>query len=145
MDAALISGQETLRDIARRFEVSKDALTRHKGRHLPALLVKAHEAEEAAVADDLLSQVEDLQARTLRILDAAEASGEYRVALSAMREARANIELLGRLAGERREQPVNILVSPEWFSLRTTVLDALAPYSEARASVALRLLELESS
>jgi hypothetical protein len=145
MDAALISGQVTLRDIGRQFNVSKDALARHKRRHLPASLLKAHEAKEAAVAGDLLSQARNLHARTLSILDRAEASGEHRVALSAIREARANIELLGRLAGELQEGPVNILISSQWLTLRTAVLEALISYPEARASVSVRLLELGNS
>ncbi len=145
MDATLISNQETLRDIARRFEVSKDALARHRRSHLPASLVKAHEAQEVAVADDLLSQARNLQARTLSILDAAEASGEHRVALSAIREARTNLEAMSRMAGELQERPATTLVSSEWVTLRTTLLEALVPYPEARASVSVRLLELGSS
>jgi len=145
IDVALISSQEAIRVIARRFEVSKDALARHRRTHLPASLAKAYEAEEVAVADDLLSQVRDLQAHTLGILDSAKASSDHRVALSAIREARANIELLGRLAGELQELPVNILISSQWLALRTAVLEALGPYPEARVSVAVRLLELESS
>jgi hypothetical protein len=61
IDRTLVVGQEALRTIADRFSVSKTALGRHKENHLPATLAVAREAEQAASADDLLSQVRDLQ------------------------------------------------------------------------------------
>ena len=128
-----------------KYRVSKDALSRHKANHLPATLAKAQEAQEVAQADDLLNQVRSLQSRTLTILEAVEASGEYRTALAAIGEARRNLELLGKIAGELDERPVvNVLVSTEWVSIRTTVLEALSPYPQARAAVAESLVELES-
>ncbi len=53
--------------------------------------------------------------------------------------------MMSRLARELQERPVDVLVSREWLTLRTAVLEALVPYPEARASVSVRLLELESS
>ena len=143
IETALISGAP-LRDIAGRYGVSKSALERHKADHLPAGLAKAREAEEAARADDLLSEVRGLQARTLAILESAEASGEHRTALAAIAEARRNLELLGKLAGELDERPVvNVLVSAEWITIRTVLLEALSPYPQASTAVAERLVELE--
>ena len=143
IETALISGAP-LRDIAGRYGVSKSALERHKADHLPAGLAKAREAEEAARADDLLSHVRGLQGRTLAILEAAEASGEHRTALAAIAEARRNLELLGKLAGELDEHPVvNVLVSAEWITIRTVLLEALSPYPQASTAVAERLVELE--
>jgi hypothetical protein len=143
IETALISGAP-LRDIAGRHGVSKSALERHKADHLPAGLAKAREAEEAARADDLLSEVRGLQARTLAILESAEASGEHRTALAAIAEARRNLELLGKLAGELDERPVvNVLVSAEWIVIRTVLLEALSPYPQAGTAVAERLVELE--
>ncbi len=90
-------GNVGLRDIARQFQVGKDAASRHRADHLPATLVKAREAGEAAQADNLFGQVRDLQVRTLGILDQAEGADDPRVALAAIREARANLELLAKL------------------------------------------------
>jgi hypothetical protein len=124
------------RDIARQYGVSKDALSRHLRDHVPQQLVKASEALEAADADDLLEQVRGLQARTLNILEAAETSREHRTALAAIRETRSNLELLAKLLGELDERPqVNILASSEWLELRTVIVGALEPYSEARGAV----------
>ncbi len=134
INAALLS-ETPLRDMARRYATSKDALARHR-EHLPVHLVKAQDAAEVAQADNLLEQVKSLQARALTILDKAEASGDLRTALSAIREARGNLELLAKLLGElQQEGTVNVLVAPEWLSLRAVVVEALAPYPQAREAV----------
>ena len=83
----------------------------------------------------MLSQVKHLQTRALTILDKAEGAGELRTALGAIREARGNLELLAKLLGELDERPVNVIISPEWLELRTVIVGALEPYSEARGAV----------
>ena len=141
INRALVEGT-ALSEIAALFRVSDDALSRHKARHLPGALVKAQAAKEIARADDLLDQVRDLQARTLAVLDEAETSGEHRTALSAIGQARANVELLAKLLGELDDRPqVNLLqLSPEWLELRAVIVSALEPHEAARNAV-LRALE----
>ena len=134
IDAALVA-ENPLRDIARRYATSKDALARHK-EHLPSKLVKAKDAQEIAQADTLLEQVRNLQTRALSILDRADHSGDLKTALSAIREARSNLELLAKLLGELQpEGTVNITVSPEWLTLRAVVIAALHPYPDAAQAV----------
>lgn len=143
IDAALVSGAP-LRDIAGRHGVSKSALERHKGAHLPSHLAKARAAEEVAGADALLLQVRHLQDRTLGILHASEDAGELRTALAAIREARGNLELLAKLLGELDESPrMDVLISTEWLTVRTTLLEALGSHPEARVAAAGALLALE--
>ena len=114
IDQALVKRQ-SFRNIAAQFEVSTSALVRHHDDHLPASLVKAQEAAEAAQADDLLAQVVDLRDKALGVLGKAEKSDDLRTAVSAIREARGCVELLGKLAGQLKDAPtVNILVSAEW-------------------------------
>jgi hypothetical protein len=136
IDMALVAG-EPYRSVANRYEsLSQASVQRHSENHLPATLAQAKGAEMIAHADDLLEQVRDLQVRTFAILEAAEASEQHRTALSAIREARGNLELLAKLLGELDERPVtNILISPEWLELRTVIVTALEPYSDARESV----------
>jgi transposase-like protein len=125
IDEALVSGAP-YRSVAKRFELSESAVYRHKTEHLPAHLLKAREVEEAARADDLLEQVRSLQAHALDILERAEKAGDLRTALAAISQARGNLELLGKLAGELDERPVvNLTVSPEWLELRTVIVGAL--------------------
>ena len=135
INGALVVG-EAFRNIAKRYDTSSTALFRHKAEHLPATLVKGREAEEVARADDLLAQVRGLQAKALSILAKAEAAGDLRVALGAIREARGNLELLAKLLGELQDgQTVNVLVAPEWVSIRGSILLALERYPEARLAV----------
>src|SRR5215208_3827621 len=140
IDETLVTGAP-YRSVAKRFERSDSAVYRHKTEHLPAHLLKAKEVEEAARADDLLDQVRNLQAHALDILGRAEKAGDLRTALAAISQARGNLELLGKLAGELDERPVvNLNVSPQWLELRTLIVGALEPYSEARGAV-LRAIE----
>jgi hypothetical protein len=140
IDEALVSGTP-YRSVAKRSGLSESAVYRHKTEHLPAHLLKAREVEEVAQADDLLEQVRHLQAHALDILECAEKAGDLRTALAAISQARGNLELLGKLAGELDERPVvNVLVSPEWLELRAVIVGALEPHSEARGAV-LRALE----
>ena len=140
INQSLIEGT-ALSEIAALFRVSDDALSRHKARHLPGTLVKAQNAKEIARADDLLDQVRDLQARTLAVLDEAETSREHRTALSAVGQARANVELLAKLMGNLDDRPqVNISMSSEWLELRAVIVSALEPHEVARDAV-LRALE----
>ena len=106
IDRSLVNG-EPFRHIATRSGTSSSALVRHK-EHLPKALVKAHEVQEVAHADDLLGQVLDLRDRALRLLDTAEADGDTRTGLAGVREARACLELLGKVKGELVERHAHL-------------------------------------
>ena len=137
IDRALSPRVDSYRHIASQFDVSTAAVRRHEAEHLPESLAMAQEAREVAHGDDLLAQVVDLQQRTLAILTQAEKKGDGRLALSAIAEARRNLELLGKLAGElQQEGTVNLILTPQWIELQTVILQALAPYPEARLAVA---------
>lgn len=52
-------------------------------------------------------------------------------------ESRQDLELLGKLLGELKDTAtVNVLILPEWQTLRAAILSALAPYPQARIAVA---------
>ncbi len=136
VDKALVERQ-AFRHIAARFQVSTSALVRHHDDHLPAALVKAQAATEAAQANALLAQVVDLRDKALDVLDTAQGSADLCVALGAIREARGCVELLAKLAGQLKDAPtVNILVSAEWQGLQAVILQALEPHTAARLAVA---------
>lgn len=80
INTLLLKG-ETYRKISERFSVSAAALSRHKNQHIPKAMTKAQEAQEVAQADNLLEQVQNLQAKALSILAKAEAAGDLRTAL----------------------------------------------------------------
>jgi hypothetical protein len=136
IDEALVGGTALSALAAKYCDISEDALGRHKANHLPAKLVMAEQAAEVVEANNLLDQVGDLQRRALAILDKAEEAGELRTALSAIKEARGNLELLAKLLGELDERPVvNLNISPEWLELRAVIVGALEPHPEALSAV----------
>jgi hypothetical protein len=143
IDQALVSGAAK-RDVSALFRVSEDAVTRHAAVHLPKALAQAHEEHEAARADDLLSEARRLKEITMGLLGRAVQANDLRPALVAVREARGNLELMGRLLGELEGPTVNVLLSSEWAHTRTALLAALAPFPEARIAVAAQLMALES-
>ena len=135
IDRALVGGTAKRR-IAADFSVSESAVWRHFREHLPELLSRAYEAEQAAEADKLLTDISRIHVRTLVMLQEAEKSGDLRTALAAVREARNNISLLAELRGQLdRRPPLNLQVNAEWIEVRSAIVQALEPYSGAREAV----------
>lgn len=137
VDRLIIAGQP-MSQIAKRIGVSDSAIARHRDAHLSPAIAKV----EAERGSKLLNRVEHLITRTEAILTAAEESGKVSVALSAVREMRELLRLLGNASGELDERPsvtVNLLASPEWLTVRARIVGALAPYPAAREAVALAL------
>jgi hypothetical protein len=146
IEDAIVIRSQAKRRIAAQFGVTEQALRRHLREHLPELLKKAREAEEASRADELLRHLRALHSKTLSILLSAEGSGELRTALSAIREARGNLELLAKLSGElQQEGTVNLHLSPEYLEVRTAILVAVEPYPEAARAISRAMLGIESN
>ena len=135
IDAALVA-REPFRDIAGQHGISKSALVRHSDDHIPAALMKAQAATEAAQADALLAQVVDLRDKALGILTHAESAKNWPAAIGAVREARGCVELLGKLAGQLRDAPtINLFMTAEWRETQTAILAALEAHPDARLAV----------
>ena len=136
IDKALVA-RATFRGAAAKYGVSKSSLMRHYDDHLPASLVKAQDAKEAAEADDLLAQMISLRDEALGILEKAKEAEDLSTALNAIRVTQGTVELLGKLAGQLRDAPtINLVLSAEWQAVQANVLTALDPYPEARLAVA---------
>lgn len=130
IDKKLIEGI-SIRNIAKQFSLSPTSVHRHKA-HIPEILSKAKDIKEKAHSESLMEQISSLQARALNILSKTEQAEDWRAANGAIREVRGCLELLGKLAGELKEgQSVNIIVSPQWVRLRTSIIEALEPHPEA--------------
>jgi hypothetical protein len=145
-ESLVIDGMSN-RAITRQFDLSKDAVRRHR-HHIPELLVKASQALEVAQADDLLDQVRELQRRAMNILDKAEDADDLRTALVAIAQARGNLELLGKLAGELQQEGgttlnIALVEHPDYQRLSDAIYGALEPYDEPRWAVARALKGLE--
>src|SRR6266511_3421379 len=135
VDKALVAG-EPIRGIAALFRVSPDAVQRHK-EHIPQELKLAADAQRVASADGLLAEVNKLRLKAYGLLQKAEQAGDYRTAISGVKEARGCLELLGKLMGQLNDNPqINIVISPQWQQVRVLLMEALSPYPDARIAVA---------
>ena len=74
--------------------------------------------------------------RTLAILEAVEDTDEHRTALAAIREARANLELIGEVTKELdRAGTINWEINVEWQEVKALILTALGPHPAAQEAV----------
>ncbi len=115
LDECLVSGQ-SLRNIAKQFGVGHSALHRHRD-HIPKALTAAKQASEVADATTLLDRVERLVSRCETICEKAMAEGEWTPAVSATRELRGCLELIGKLSGELKQPGVNIGIQANFAEL----------------------------
>ncbi len=116
---------------------------RGRKRHLlvdtEGLVLKAREAVESADAEDLHAELRSEKADIRRLKTLAEKDEDYRTALFAVDKALKALELQARVAQLIDNSPkVNILVNPQWVAIRTTIMDALSAFPEARVAVASR-------
>jgi transposase-like protein len=91
--AALASG-ESSRQIAKRFGFTHTIVNRHIREHIGQALAACN------IAEPVLEQIRKLNTRTLAILRKAEDDSDPAMALAAIRESRANLQLVARLTGE---------------------------------------------
>ena len=155
VDKALVTGA-THRIVAEQFRLSPSAVYRHKRHHLPDRLRRAFEAgetrkavelvhhraeeqvREVGQALDIVQQLKAINGACLEVLQKARVDGKHSLSLQAVDRILKQIELQAKLLGELQENgpQVNVLVAPEWQEIRVNVLQALAPYPEAREAVA---------
>lgn len=139
IDHAIVGGA-ALVPLAQEYGVDRRALGRHRDSHLSASLVTLATAADVEQARSLRDRVLDLLTKAERILQQATDEGKVSTALSAVREVRGTLALLGQVTGELAASAgpqvvVNLAASPEWSAIRTAILVALAPYPEAKAAV----------
>jgi hypothetical protein len=145
IDRAIVAG-EALRNIAERVSLSVTALHRHKSDHLPAALVAAKAADDTGRALDVIGQLQTINRVAFGILKEARDARDGATALKAIDRIQKQIELQAKLLGDLDERPVvNVLLTPEWATVRAVIVEALAPYRDARIAVAERLATVEAS
>ena len=95
----LLRNRLSLRTVAERMGVSPWALHRHKAHLASAVIVAA----EIAGADSLLARVEEVLSEVKQIAAAAKKQKDWPAAVSALREVRACLQMVGRISGDLRE------------------------------------------
>lgn len=136
-DRALLLETRTQADVAREIGCHRSSVSRHVSNHLlPEASAQLAESDDMAGLD-IIEELEELYTCMKHHLERAEAADNWHAIRGFHAEARKDLELLARLIGELQDQPtVNILVSPAWVQTRAVILQALAPYPDARIAVA---------
>lgn len=98
IDGAVVHGDSNRR-IAARFDLSEAAVRRHAGAHLADDLRVAEADDRALDAARLVDDLVMLREVTLDLLARARRVGDLRGSVLVIREVRANVELLARMAG----------------------------------------------
>jgi hypothetical protein len=105
---------------------------------MPKALVAAQGEAAAEHGSALLNDIEALRVRVEALLSEAEAKGDTRGAVTAIREGTRLIELIGRMQGALTPPPaiqINLHQSVEFQVVIGKVIEALLPYPEARGAV----------
>lgn len=148
-----------VRVLAQKYGLSKESIFRHRNRHLTpqlrAALLKAVRPSEIDLeqlkhseSEGLLQHLVAQRARLYALSDQAEGVGDIRAAAAVQGRLISNLELTAKLLGELRTASAtvvtNILVSEEYHTLRSALILALKPYTEARQAVARVLQSIEA-
>ena len=137
INLALVSS-ESMRTIAARYRVTPSALQRHKTAHLPVMLANAAAVADAVEGTALLDRLKTINRETAAILREARTDGskDNGLALKAIARAERQLEIERCLLGELNESPpVNVLLTPDWTSVRVAILKALEAHPAARMAV----------
>jgi hypothetical protein len=143
--------------LSRRFNVSTDSIYRHRKLHLsPQLRAKLMLGGDTEVDLDRLREVESqsllshlvsLRQRLFASFDYAEEMGDTHLLVRLSSQIHENLQIVGKLLGELNvgHQTTNILIAPQYVSLRVELVRALSAFPEARAAVAQVLHQIEST
>ncbi|WP_442756731.1 hypothetical protein ACNHKD_09135 [Methylocystis sp. JAN1] len=145
IDAAIVGGVNA-EAISKQYGITKQALWRHRSAHLPKAAIEAAKAERAEAEGrrgaTLLEQAHELLDKARDLLAKAEDSGDIQTALRGVKEARECLVFIGRLTGDVEPDAINIVVHAQFVNFQQLIIDALAPYPDARAAVAARLAHI---
>jgi transposase-like protein len=143
--------------LARRYGISSDILYRHRKRHIPpqlrARLIAGPDIEidldklRETESQSLLANLVALRHRLFAALDLAEENGDGFMLTRVSSQLHVNLETTGKLLGDLgigSSSITNILVQPQYVTMRVEFMRALAPYPEARQAVAQVLHAIES-
>ncbi|MGJ4928723.1 hypothetical protein ACQR1I_13620 [Bradyrhizobium sp. HKCCYLS2038] len=145
--------------LARRFNVSHDAIGRHAKNHVtPAMRAAILTAQapskidlaelQATEQEGLLSQLVHQRARLQQLAAMAGDYGDVGAAINAEGKITANLALVGKLLGmivQRHDvRSTNLLVSADYLAIRQVLVETLRPFPDAARAVGAALHRLET-
>jgi hypothetical protein len=137
--------RESYRHIAAHFEVSTQALKRHKENHLSKALVKSDVAKKLSDAEQLVKEVQEVKKFAKDIFLAAKKDKNFPIQLSALARMQGTLELLLKVAGEIKDQSNTTIIinNPQWINMRTTILRVLEKHPAAHLDMIKALKNVE--
>ena len=147
----------SIKNIARRYSLSRDALYRHRRRMSPQLKAQLRIAQDTRPIDleklretestGLLQHLMSLRGRAYNTLtacdEANDSAGSARMHNVILRNLETTGKLLGELDTGARTVVNNLTITGEYLELRHKIVRALAPFPDARAAVSAALRETE--
>lgn len=143
IEAAITQGT-SYRDIAGRYGLSKSAVDRHADEHVAQEIKDAQVTQDSARAFDVVQQLRTINATTLDILRESRDAKKNGMALFAIDRLMKQLELQAKLLGDIDQPQVNIWLTPEWHTIRSTIVQSLSPWPDARVAVAGALSQLNA-
>ena len=144
--------------LAKKFGLSRDAIGRHRRNHLPPTLLASLQAYGKPTAVDLdelkqseseglLQTVAAQRGKLWQTLEICEEMEDWPAATRVHAQLTASLNLLAKILGEidtgSRTTINQLVVSPEYLTLRSALVQALSPYPDARRAVSEVLRGLE--
>lgn len=148
-----------IRVIARRFNIGRDSVFRHRRLHMSpalkaAIMTALHPSEvdleqlQRSEGENLLAALVSQRARLQQLSEIAFEDREVHAATGVERALTQNLELVAKLLGQivqhTHSTSTTLLISGEYLRLRSTIIGALRPYPEASQAVGKALATLEA-
>ena len=142
IDAALVEGRDSFRNIAERFGTSPQTVLRHKA-HVPERLALARRDADVRSAETLAEKLSRLEDDLRRLLAKAEGEGDLRAAIAAVKTALDLAGLAHKVSEQRVDSLEAFLKTREWEEIGNALEEALRPFPGALEAVASALEQLE--
>ena len=142
IEAAIVAGT-SYRDISCQFGVGRMSVERHR-EHIAQAIQNSSVAQESARAFDVVKQLREINDVARTIMQSALADKKDGMALFAIDRIQKQLELQAKLLGDLNDAPqLNVYITPEWHTIRATIVASLVPFPDARLAVASALSQLE--
>lgn len=134
----LLASHLSYAELEKKYHISRSVLCRHK-QHMKAQLMNRPETDIVpAEPSSIMQRLHDLETRAENIYTEAILSDDRLNAIRALQEIRNTLKMYAEITGELSHAQIlqqNVFISPEWLTLRNSILQALEPFPEARQAV----------
>jgi hypothetical protein len=129
-------------DAARLVGCDKSNISRHQSNHLASKTIKAAEYMEVKDGLNALEALNDQYKIVREWLERAIEGGKPSEVAAMLKEGRKHIELNAKLTGQLNggeTSQYNLMMNPEFISLKDTIINNLGPEERAKLAAALRI------